>query len=172
MRVHLIAVAGLLACADPKPRQDWENIERIDLATWGAMCGQRHQPAHPELVGVQTRVWSNSSTRSGPLMVCALDSIERTGKIWQIRVSGSSVDRAQAEKLIGDLVLPYLPAEVQLAARSVAFTEPKRYQNHQIVGGFDLRGGWDQGLAGASVQLHVALGKPPKLPDPPPLPYP
>lgn len=171
-----VALILLTACADSKPRQDWVNADRIDKDSWGKPCGPPETdwklstlpPGEPGLSG---RAWRTDSGvhSKDPHVHCSLDYDNRTGKIFSLSVRIGPVERAQADRLLGDLIIQYLPPDVQLAARAAVSTG-EFLGPAKTVGDFRLEGSSDYSIYKTLpvVRLAVSLGDPPqqRYPDP------
>jgi hypothetical protein len=153
----------MLNCGDGGRRQDWVNADHIDKTTWGAPCGTKVDDTllEPGKRGLSNRVWLAGPEHAigTTAFRCSLAWDNRTGKVFWLKLSGyPRPTRTDAEKVIGDLILPYLPPEVQLAARSVAFTPVTSRFVKRDIGDFHIQGHW---LEGEEFELAVELGKMP-----------
>lgn len=164
MRNLVLACVALSSCSKSPPRQDWVNGDRIDKATWGTLCGRPDGGATLPAgePGVSTRHWKSFGGRGEPVISCSLGYDNRSGRIWRLSVNIGLTDRQYAERLLGDLIIQYLPPDAQLVARAAAFPEVDGY-TMRAVGAFKIDGSWESTeIPGKSnVYLYVRLGEPP-----------
>lgn len=166
-RLGMLIAMALLACGrGDGPRQDWLNAGRLDRQRWGQeLCGPAAASTllRPGQAGVSILRWTNfNQIDAAPVVSCDLSYHNETARIWKLDVRAfGRIDRPTADKLIGDLILPYLPPDVQLVARSAAFdpegTELPSINRQRKIGEFVVEGGFREG---EFFRINVALGKP------------
>jgi hypothetical protein len=152
-----------VGCGSGASRGAWVDEQKLDRDTWGEHCGDRRKQFRSETDrgGLVVHSWDWTPTidfsipRTEPHLSCELRWRERDRSLWRLRVhaygNAEQLTRADIDKLLGDMFLPYLPPDVQLVARDVAYHQlgPGEFEVRRSVKGFRIVGGTKPGSAWA-----------------------
>lgn len=171
----MLAIVCVLAasCGDDGPsRGRWERTEELDAERWGARCGERRLYDDGRRASYS---WSNSPTKAIGEMFTNCRMVVRNAdrSIWLIRVSllgDAEQVSAGVEWYLNNLLLPFVPPEVQLLAREVAYadTDEDLTYRGRALRGFRIYGGfgpseisYDSGRVSSSWSLKIESGRAP-----------
>ncbi len=176
MRPTALAILGVLAaasCGDPGPaRGRWERTEELDAERWGVPCGRRGLYEDGRRASYS---WSNSQTKAiGEVFIdCNMIVRKRDRSIWRIsvRLLGDAEQvSAGVEWYLNNLLLPFVPPEVQLLAREVAYADTdedltyrgRALRGFRIYGGFEpSKISFESGRVTSSWSLQIESGRAP-----------
>jgi hypothetical protein len=115
-RLAMLALCAGLACRDSRPPSPWVNLGELRLSSWGSICGTDYRREGRAWI---TKEWGTpiDAPHGTPYIRCSVTYSSFGRRLAGFHVAMAGVDRREAERLLGALVLPYLPLDLGLIAR-------------------------------------------------------